>query len=56
MKRSCDGCRAFSFADKYEGRCELGFKIDGMKWKPLEDCPKPRTNIELCRLKLSKRI
>lgn len=50
MKKSCDGCKAFSFKDKYEGRCELGYKIDGMEWKPLEQCPKPRTNISLCNL------
>lgn len=54
MKKSCDGCKAFSFIDKYESRCELGYKVDGMKWKPLEQCPKPRTNIELCNLMLSK--
>ncbi len=54
MKRSCDGCKAFSFRDKYEGKCDLGFKIDGMKWKPLEDCPKPRTNIEFCRIATCK--
>lgn len=47
MKKSCDGCRAF-YPDRPVSRCALGYKLDVIKWKPLEQCPKPRTNIELC--------
>jgi hypothetical protein len=55
MKKSCDGGKALRFKDKYECCCELDYKMDGMKWKPLEQCPKPRTNIELCNIRLSKK-
>lgn len=49
MKRSCNGCRALDTYFKPE--CLLGFKIQGCKeiegmvvsWKPLEECPKPKT-------------
>lgn len=55
MKRSCDGCKALIFKDKYEIRCELGYEVDGLKWIPLEECPKPRTNIKVCDPGLKKK-
>jgi len=52
MKKSCDGCRALesSPCSKYEMQCVLGYLMDSFKWKPLEQCPKPRTNIQYCKL------
>lgn len=52
MKRTCDGCRALNTTFKAE--CDLGFKISGNKqyyeidvgWKPMEECPKPKTTSE----------
>lgn len=49
MKRTCDGCRALNTI--FEPKCDLGFKILANKqycginigWKPLEECPKPKT-------------
>ena len=46
MKRTCEGCKALCFKDKYEQYCLLSYKMDGMKLKPLEDCPKPTTNMD----------
>lgn len=52
MKRTCDGCKAFSEA--HSGRCELGYKTtlkdihkSFFDWKPAEECPKPLTNKQL---------
>lgn len=45
MKRTCDGCKALSDKTRYEKYCTRGYKMDGMKWKPLEECPKPTTNM-----------
>lgn len=53
MKRICDGCRASSY-DRPTFICELGYKIDATKGKPLEECPKPKTiqkMIDLIKLK-----
>ncbi len=49
MKRSCNNCRALD--THFKPTCLLGFKIQGCKevyglttsWKPLEECPKPKT-------------
>lgn len=46
MKKSCDGCKAFRM-DRCDSYCDLGYNIDSIKWKPLEQCPKPRTYMEL---------
>lgn len=51
MKRTCNGCKAFFFMGCGEVRCELGYTIDANKLKPLEDCPKPTTNIQLINCK-----
>jgi hypothetical protein len=50
QKRTCSGCRAL-YQSQYMDRCELGYKFNG-NFKPLEPCPKPRTNsdfIECCK-------
>lgn len=52
MKRTCDGCKAFN--DSFN-RCDLGYKIEPckhvwfipVKFRPLEECPKPKTYKEL---------
>jgi hypothetical protein len=49
MKRTCNGCRALS-----DNFCLLGYKTVVKKYfdylpveyKPLEECPKPKTNDE----------
>lgn len=49
MKRTCEGCRALDTT--FRTRCDLGFEISASKqyygldvaWKPLEECPKPKT-------------
>lgn len=49
MKRTCEGCRALNTT--FRTRCDLGFKITVSKqycgldiaWKPMEECPKPKT-------------
>jgi hypothetical protein len=53
MKRKCDGCRALE-----TNGCGLGYKtqatsvFDGLitKFKPLEECPKPKTYDKYCAL------
>lgn len=50
MKRNCNDCKALE--TNFEPYCSLGFKIQGCKkyenitvsWKPLEECPKPKTH------------
>lgn len=52
MKRNCNNCKALQkdFCG-YGYRCVLGYKIEGLKeyegitvsYKPLEECPKPKT-------------
>ena len=49
MKRTCDGCKALDME-----KCDLGYKTQKLykehsfliKVKPLEECPKPKTNDE----------
>jgi hypothetical protein len=50
MKRTCEGCKGL-FSDQYFYVCQLGYKIDFKKGKPLENCPKPTTNMKLCDAK-----
>lgn len=54
MKRTCNGCRALS-----RGICTLGYEVAPktviehvytVEWKPLQECPKPKTNGELVKL------
>lgn len=35
----------------YEVKCELKYKIDQQEFKPLEECPKPRTIKKMMELK-----
>ena len=64
MKRNCNNCKALDAINKY---CTLGFRIQGHKdfegitlsWKPLEECPKPKTYSKytyLYNLKMQGRI
>ena len=55
MKKTCYGCKALR-NDQYWGRCELGYKIDKINRKPLEDCPKPTTNRAFIECSKSKTI
>ena len=70
MKRTCEGCRAFSNWGNFELQyCTLNFKTTTLivKYKtlnghyetkkPLEECPKPKTYKELieCGSKLTGR-
>lgn len=56
MKRSCNGCKALNTC--FNPSCDLGFKIQGFKewegltisWRPLEECPKPKTQSDFCYL------
>jgi hypothetical protein len=56
MKRNCNECKALDTV--FSPRCNLGFKIQGAKeiyglyvsWKPLEECPKPKTYADYCKL------
>lgn len=56
MKKTCNGCKAFGGV--VENKCALGHKIELRKYdivfvvgaKPLEECPKPKTNLELSTL------
>jgi hypothetical protein len=57
MKRNCNGCRALN-SDKY---CDLGYKIEKIQvdfitigTKPLENCPKPKTNNEYIKFWLQR--
>lgn len=45
MKRTCNGCRALEMGQGYH-KCVLGYKYDD-KFKPSEECPKPRTICDL---------
>ena len=60
MKRNCNGCKAFEQGCAFGTYiCTLGHKITPSKklwgipteYKPCEECEKPKTNIELLRLK-----
>jgi hypothetical protein len=43
MKKTCDRCRALIMSQGENVKCELGYKIDHEKIKPMEQCPKPTT-------------
>ena len=45
MKKTCHGCLAMHRIEGIE--CILDFKVESNKYKPLEECPKPRTRKEL---------
>lgn len=56
MKRTCSGCKALNLTG--EG-CGFGYKTEKInhptqfwleKTKPLEECPKPKTNMDFIRL------
>lgn len=47
MKRTCDRCKALSMMQGELPECRLGYSLDTDKIKPLEDCPKPLTNMGL---------
>jgi hypothetical protein len=52
VKRTCIGCRALEYDLKPElgFKCSLGFKFQkGQIFRPLENCPKPRTISEFCK-------
>ena len=51
-KRTCNGCKALYF-DHAAPECRLCYSIDLNLIKPLEPCPKPKTNVEFvhCRPK-----
>ena len=42
MKRTCNGCKALKM-EQYNCECLLGYKFDKHNFKPLEECPKPKT-------------
>lgn len=47
MKKTCHGCKAMQ---RIEGKgcfCLLKFEVDHNRYKPLEDCPKPRNMLDL---------
>jgi len=55
MKRKCSGCKAFGSPSPSHGRCLLGYKIEPVRagfyglivsYRPVEECPKPKTNKE----------
>lgn len=46
QKRTCAGCKALS-QEQYTSDCLLGYKFD-RHFKPLEPCPKPKTNDDFC--------
>jgi hypothetical protein len=56
MKKTCNGCKAFGGV--VQNKCALGHSIKLNYYdtvfvigaKPLEECPKPKTNIELAKL------
>jgi len=52
MKKSCDGCKALEidYFDNYSYFCGLNYKIT-KDYKPLEECPKPKTIIKYIELK-----
>jgi len=61
MKRNCNGCRAF--ANIRGGVCELNYRLDSnrqykgitLEWKPLEECPKPKTYDQLFDAQMKRR-
>lgn len=59
MKRTCNDCRALYRVEFGIVECELGHKIKaksnykgiGVEYKPLEECPKPKTYDEYFKAK-----
>ena len=59
MKRNCNGCKALNI-DRYYGACELRYSMTKevvnrqlmlYKYKPAEECPKPKTYDDLIKAK-----
>lgn len=63
MKKSCNGCKCIIYDNEWSAHCELGYKIEKdktikthylgeiIKFKPLMDCPKPKTYDEFLKIK-----
>ena len=59
MKKTCNGCYAFEQAIN---KCSLNYKLASgdrvwgivVNYKPLEDCPKPKTIKEYYKLTIRK--
>ena len=58
MKRTCNNCKALLEKSRVECICSLGKKIIATEklygcistgYKPMEECPKPMTNLEYCK-------
>lgn len=47
MKKTCDRCRALIESQGEDFKCRLGYKMNGRKGIPLEECTKPTTYTEL---------
>ncbi len=62
MKRNCNGCKALIQESQTSCICLLGKSIKSDKslygitvsYKPLEECPKPLTNIKLSEVFCNK--
>jgi hypothetical protein len=54
MKKTCNNCKALEKTG-YNYFCLLGYKMDGLNRKPLEDCPKPLNNNDFCNLLINKK-
>lgn len=62
MKRTCNACKALDTT--FQARCKLRYKIVVVKeidhipvsWKPLEECPKPKTISDYCKISIHKKI
>ena len=52
MKKTCEGCKALELS-QYTARCLLGYKFDE-RFKPLEQCPKPKTYADFFEEKKQK--
>ncbi len=50
MKKTCNGCKALVYA-RPNWSCSKGYTLDEIKGIPLEECPKPLTNVQLCKTK-----
>lgn len=55
MKRTCNRCKALTFSQGQNPYCQLRFKIDPEKISPMEECPKPTTNLEFVNYCLTER-
>ena len=60
MKKTCNGCKVFTYRQYGDSECCLGYKIETYNEikteygeiynvRPLEECPKPKANDELYR-------